>query len=102
MIADLKYSRLHVDGYDYVITYGTGEGVAFAYEADVFDDAFSRTTTYQDFCDAISPVEEGGWLRQIAIVAAAKLRERVAVAGSCRPVLSDAEYELVCTAARLL
>ena len=88
---------------NYVITYGTGEGT-FAYHVRDVKRFLSRykpvtrkdredgsDEPYTKFCYAVSPVES----RRIAMRIARALGRRICSAGSCRSILTDAEYDRV-------
>ena len=99
-LSDIRVSNhiVTVDGIRYVVTTGTGEyhtnlGTAcFVYDADEVEalDA-AKVCSYQGFCDATTPETD----RRVAVVLAARDDLRVIEGGSCRPVLSDADYALI-------
>jgi hypothetical protein len=99
---DVSVTVITWQGRKYAVTQGTGEmnfgadgggSAAFAYAvsdlraADLRPDGWS----YSDWCDTISPVEDVGLARKLA-------REhgmRLTRAGSCQPVLDDAEFSRI-------
>jgi hypothetical protein len=73
----------------YLVTTGTGEG-CFAYHVDDvarFLVQCIESADYNDFCEAVSPVED----RDVAL-ALAHDGVRIDRGGSCMPVLTDSEY----------
>ena len=101
-IRGLHTDGIEVDGVMYALTLNTGEtsfgqrgSLAFAYDYEEFLAAAVKARTYQDLCDAISPIDDADELRRIAIHVAARKEYRLAHPGACLPVLSDSEYDLV-------
>lgn len=89
-----------LDGAWYVVTSGTGEGYDFAYDPpDVNPEHFGDGWDYSAWCAETSPIED----RKVA--AAYYLLNDGALlgtSGSCQPVLSDDDRELLDLARRVL
>lgn len=82
-----------VDGTQYIVTTGTGEG-CFAYDAGKVERFLDRLEEggkefdYTEFCAAVSPDAD----RDLAVALAAH-DVRICAAGVCAPVLTDDEYD---------
>jgi hypothetical protein len=114
----ISYALVTVDGTEYIVTVGTGEGT-FAYLAEVITaeserydampamgrDTDTRHITGKDeydysehFCSQCSPESD----RDLAIALAARELIRIHAPGSCHLVLTQAEYDLVRATALVL
>lgn len=110
--AGIDYHTVTYEDTDYIVTNGTGEtgygsdggDCAFAYEdGDVLDWSFAvedghAESTYESFCEYCTPVED----RALAIYLAAMLNDRLTMSGTCDPVLTDDEWQLVRETAKAL
>lgn len=98
---DISYTSVTIDGTEYLVTDGTGEGT-FAYlaseitaESERYEAMTgSRKDEYdysEQFCSLCSPESD----RDLAIALAAREEIRIHAPGSCHLVLTQAEYDLV-------
>lgn len=92
---------LELDGSWYVVTSGTGEGYDFAYDPCVVGhpDNFGDGWDYSAWCAETSPVEDRSVAAAYYLLNDGAL---LGTSGSCQPVLSDDDRELLDLARRVL
>lgn len=79
-----------LDGSEYVVTSGTGEGCDFAYEAEDIDpESFTADWDYSDWCNGVTVASD----LRIAVAYYMQTGRVLGHSGSCSPALTDEQVK---------